>query len=271
MSVTEAEWLTCGEVQEPAKLGARSDRKVLPFAMGNEVRKLAEFVKDRSDRKLRLFAVAACRTVWDSLTDERCRIALNNLEEYADTGNEKLRRDAYNMSNDASLGAQYGTWAASSASRAVHRASDPAWHPYLYGDLVYTLSEDYGLERPVAVRLLCNLLRDVFGNPFRPAAFSPDWRTDTTVALARTMYDAREFSAMPILADALQDAGCDNEEILSHCRGAGPHVRGCWVVDLVLGKEDFRGGSGSAGPPSDCTWKPVPNKDSEKNTLQNRG
>jgi hypothetical protein len=51
------------------------------------------------------------------------------------------------------------------------------------------------------------------------------------------MYDSRDFSVMPILADALQDAGCDNEDILSHCRGDGPHVRGCWVVDLVLGKE----------------------------------
>jgi hypothetical protein len=80
-------------------------------------------------------------------------------------------------------------------------------------------------------------LRDIFGNPFRPVAFSPDWRTDTAVSLARAMYESREFGAMPILADALQDAGCDNDDILSHCRGAGPHVRGCWVVDLVLGKQ----------------------------------
>jgi hypothetical protein len=82
------------------------------------------------------------------------------------------------------------------------------------------------------------LLRDIFGNPFRPVTFSPEWRTDTAMSLARTMYDAREFSAMPILADALQDAGCDNEDILSHCRdGTLKHVRGCWVVDHVLGKQ----------------------------------
>ncbi|MBM3982116.1 MAG: hypothetical protein FJ304_18005 [Planctomycetes bacterium] len=80
-------------------------------------------------------------------------------------------------------------------------------------------------------------LREVVGNPFRPVAFAPEWRTDTAIALARTMYEAREFGAMPILADALQDAGCDNDDILNHCRGDGPHVRGCWVVDLVLGKE----------------------------------
>ena len=57
------------------------------------------------------------------------------------------------------------------------------------------------------------------------------------VSLARQMYDFRDFSAMPRLADALQDAGCDNADILDHCRGPGPHVRGCWVVDLVLGNE----------------------------------
>jgi hypothetical protein len=82
-----------------------------------------------------------------------------------------------------------------------------------------------------------SFLRDIFGNPYRPVTFSPEWRTDTAVALARTMYETRDFSAMPILADALQDAGCCNEDILNHCRGLGPHVRGCWVVDLVLGKE----------------------------------
>ena len=81
------------------------------------------------------------------------------------------------------------------------------------------------------------LIRDIFGNPFRPVSLSPEWRTSTAVALAQQMYDSRDFSAMPILADALQDAGCDNADILDHCRGPGPHVRGCWVVDLVLEKK----------------------------------
>ncbi|MBP3959973.1 hypothetical protein J8F10_32425 [Gemmata sp. G18] len=80
-------------------------------------------------------------------------------------------------------------------------------------------------------------MRDIFGNPFRPVVFSPYWRTDTAVSLARQMYESRDFSAMPILADALQDAGCDNDDVLSHCRAPGEHVRGCWVVDLVLGRE----------------------------------
>ena len=60
--------------------------------------------------------------------------------------------------------------------------------------------------------------------------------TSTVVALARGIYESRDFSAVPILADALQDAGCENADVLEHCRGEGPHVRGCWVVDLVLGK-----------------------------------
>jgi hypothetical protein len=79
-------------------------------------------------------------------------------------------------------------------------------------------------------------LRDIFGNPFRPVAFSPAWRTDITVALARQMYEERDFSAMPILADALEEAGCDHPDILGHLRGEGPHVRGCWVLDSLLGK-----------------------------------
>jgi hypothetical protein len=81
-----------------------------------------------------------------------------------------------------------------------------------------------------------DLLREIFGNPFRPVAFDPRWRTADVVALAQAIYDDRAFDRMPILADALLDAGCDDEQVIGHCRGDGPHVRGCWVVDLVLGK-----------------------------------
>jgi hypothetical protein len=92
-------------------------------------------------------------------------------------------------------------------------------------------------ERYEAERARCaDLVRDIFGSPFISCSFSPDARTDTALSLARQMHGARDFSAMPILADALQDAGCDNTDILDHCRGPVPHVRGCWVVDLVLGK-----------------------------------
>jgi hypothetical protein len=79
-------------------------------------------------------------------------------------------------------------------------------------------------------------LRDIAGNPFRSVTFDPGWTTGTVVRLAASMYEDRDFTAMPILGDALEDAGCDNADILAHCRG-GEHVRGCWVVDRLLGKE----------------------------------
>jgi hypothetical protein len=83
-----------------------------------------------------------------------------------------------------------------------------------------------------------NLLREIFGNPFRPATFSPAWRTTDVMLLAKGIYDARAFDRMPILADALQDAGCDIEDILNHLRNmSATHVRGCWALDSVLGKE----------------------------------
>ncbi|HYH68698.1 MAG TPA: hypothetical protein VD866_28655 [Urbifossiella sp.] len=96
--------------------------------------------------------------------------------------------------------------------------------------------------RSSQLRDLCNqwdreLALELIGpNPFRPVAFDPIWRTEAVVGLARGMYEARDFGPMPVLADALEDAGCADADVLAHCRGPGPHVRGCWVVDLVLGK-----------------------------------
>ena len=82
----------------------------------------------------------------------------------------------------------------------------------------------------------CDLIRDIFGNPFGPVAFDPEWQTSTVVALAQHMYASRDFSVMPHLADVLQDAGCEHANVLAHCRGPGPHVRGCWVIDRLLGR-----------------------------------
>ncbi len=82
-----------------------------------------------------------------------------------------------------------------------------------------------------------NLIREILGSGREPVPCATEWRTNTVLTLARQMYESREFSAMPILADALQDAGCDNDDILAHCRDTSQvHVRGCWVCDLVLGK-----------------------------------
>jgi hypothetical protein len=84
---------------------------------------------------------------------------------------------------------------------------------------------------------LCHLLREVLGDPFAPVAFHPAWRTSDVVAVACGVYEAGDFSALPTLADALQDAGCDDTGVLEHCRGPGPHVRGCSAVDMLLGNE----------------------------------
>ena len=82
-----------------------------------------------------------------------------------------------------------------------------------------------------------DLIREVFGNPFRPITLKPSWLTSTVLALATGIYADKAFDRMPILADALQEAGCDNDDILDHCRHPGEHVRGCWVVDLLLNKK----------------------------------
>jgi hypothetical protein len=95
-----------------------------------------------------------------------------------------------------------------------------------------------GSRRIVAADQM-GLLRDIVGNPFLSVAVSPSWMlwNDGTIPkLAHGIYDDRAFDHLPILADALEDAGCDDADILAHCRGPGPHVRGCWVVDLILGK-----------------------------------
>jgi hypothetical protein len=89
----------------------------------------------------------------------------------------------------------------------------------------------------------CGLIRDVFGNPFHPAAVAPSCRVPQVVALAQAAYGERELPSgtldpgrLAVLADALEDAGCADAELLGHLRGPGPHVRGCWAVDLLLGK-----------------------------------
>jgi hypothetical protein len=81
------------------------------------------------------------------------------------------------------------------------------------------------------------VLRCIFGNPFRPASRTDAWQTANVVAIARAIYHEGSFDRLPILADALEEAGCTDADLLAHCRGPDPHVRGCWVVDLLLGKE----------------------------------
>jgi hypothetical protein len=83
----------------------------------------------------------------------------------------------------------------------------------------------------------CDALRDILGNPFRPTPFEPAWRTESTVGLARAIYASTQFEVMPILADALEEAGCADPTVLAHCRNPNPHVRGCWVLDGLLARD----------------------------------
>jgi hypothetical protein len=166
---------------------------------------------------------------------EESRACVETAERYADGQASQLQLSA------AAHRAMNFSWRVVSevyltAEAAAETAYSPNGKPFQHILVVAGNASLVANERKEQIAQ-SDLLRDIFRNPFRLRAFAPSWRTDTATALARTMYEAREFGAMPILADALQDAGCDNDDVLNHCRGDGAHVRGCWVVDLVLGKE----------------------------------
>ena len=206
--------------------------------------------KAESDRKFRLFAVACARRVWNQLTDPRLRTAVEVAEAFADgLAKHKKRLAAFEAAWRAARAVCDGEgydfdWETRKVPSAFDRGRPRAFR-YAVGAagaaVEYAKGSAWMAECVCNVKELaanCHLFRDIFGNPFRPVAFDKAWRTDTAVSLAKQMYDSRDFGAMPILADALQDAGCDNEDILSHCRDtAQQHVRGCWGVDLVLGKK----------------------------------
>ena len=197
---------------------------------------MAKFLGPRATpRKLRLFECACCRAVWHLFLGG-CRTAVEVSERYADGLATEADLAAAQDGVEPDIAADHphglkGHFAAC----AVQDLVDPEILDGLYcaTQLAYALARCDSPEPLPHAAILCEL----FGNPFRPVAFSPSWRTDTARDVARQMYESRDFSAMPILADALQDAGCDDPDVLNHCRGDGPHVRGCWVVDLLLGKE----------------------------------
>jgi hypothetical protein len=131
--------------------------------------------------------------------------------------------------SDCAIEATFGASFLPPSEVRMFRSSEP--EPSAFGGLYYPTVFEI---RSVPVS---ELIRDIFGNPFRPVAFDPRWRTADAVGLARGINEDRAFDRLPLLADALMDAGCADEQVLGHCRSDGPHVRGCWVVDLVLGKE----------------------------------
>jgi hypothetical protein len=188
-------------------------------------------------RKHLLLTVAIVRAVESAMADPRSRAVIPIAEAFADGG---ATDDEMERAHEAARAAYDEAPPANSAAALAARK---LWH--VWSDLGEAAEAAIEAEtataspeaRPEASRRVVQFMRDVFGNPFRPPVFESTWRTANTTKLAQEMYESRDFAAMPILADALEEAGCTVSEILSHCRGDGPHVRGCWVVDRVLGKE----------------------------------
>jgi hypothetical protein len=241
--MTEAEWLTCSDPQKMLLLLLEKGRV--------------------SDRKVRLFLVASCYRIWDLLSHEHSRQAVLTVERYADqlassdelasagrhaiTACAELEQAMWRVTDEGfqlfdgpSPGTEEEIDAAiqkeTLATKLAHASllptvateSDPASYPHL--PLL-----DYADEL-VLGDWAC-YLRDIFGNPFRWVTLDPCWLTPQTVVLAQAIYDDRAFDRFPILADALEDVGCTNADALDHCRQSGKHVRGCWVVDLLLDKK----------------------------------
>jgi hypothetical protein len=190
------------------------------------------------DRKLRLFACACCRQVWELLSD-RSRSAVEVAERYADgKATERERAEARSLAVPRSHVGWAAYWAVSPrAAELAGRAGTAAVEACARSAMVGTAQAAAAWEagRAAAAAEQARLLREMFGDPFRPVGVAPAWRTPTVLAVARRAYDRRDFAALPILADALEEAGCDDDALLGHLRGPGGHVRGCWAVDLLLG------------------------------------
>jgi len=228
--MTEAEWLACESpdllLRHLKAIGATRHRR------------------GHRRRRLRLLGCAAFGQAEHLLASDRGRRAIDLAEQFADgradeTDLLRLGRELRGQEGAASALTARDTAehvvqvlllpndlivAELSLEQAVwplHREAEPA-KPNLF--------------RKAVRRAQAPLVRDIFGNPFRPIVVDPAWRTSTATSLARQIYESRDFTLLPILADALQDAGCEHDDILNHCRGPGPHVRGCWVVDALLGK-----------------------------------
>lgn len=233
-SMTEAEWL----------------------ASTNTVTRL-EFLRGKaSNRKFRLFAVGCCRYVRQVMPDERCRNTVEVAERFADgMATEQELEAAADAATDS---AEYHSVAASGqsfsvsqgiyfAARTALHATDRTAHEAAIGaaNTVFLAAVGAAGDQKAARSAAGDaasqyrryLLNDIFANPFRPATLGPAWLTPAVNALVTSIYQNRAFERMPSLGDALAEAGCTNAEILTHCRKPGPHVRGCWLVGLLLGKE----------------------------------
>jgi hypothetical protein len=219
-----------------------------------------------SDRKFRLFACVCCRRVWDRFPHPSNQRLVEVVEDHPDDTFEDPVLHAAAVASSHSDGEFRDSpayWVAKALGRGFYKLSASAsaiiiaakvlslvvpeeartdvefgFSGSLYLDTFltpYLTPPDLPSSVWGEATTLAALLRDVFGNPLRPGRLDPRWLTSNVWDLARVIYDSRRFDLMPILADALMDAGCDDEAMLSHCRSGDVHVRGCWVVDFLLG------------------------------------
>jgi hypothetical protein len=180
---------------------------------------MLKLLQGSSERKLRLLACAFCRRLWPLLTDDDGR-AVEVAERYAEGFATDEERDA-----------------ARRAEGQVSRAAGTATfaHPWAGAWMTAAHAAEAGLD----AQAQCDLIREVFGNPFRSVPIDAGWliwNSRTIPKLGQAIYDEPAFDRLAVLADALEDAGCTVQAILEHLRGPGPHVRGCWALDLILGK-----------------------------------
>jgi hypothetical protein len=205
----EAEWMTCYE----------PDQMLMP---------LRDWA---SDRKFRFFTCACLKQAKRLHEISPLRDVIQAIEQFTEKVNGKIDL----IAADRLL----------AAGRVAHQELDDLDWPNVCYYLAIEegwkaaqaalklLAKNHLLNRKKKRRVYSDLIRCVFGNPFRFTDVDSSWITSTVVALAQEAHESQDFSVLPILADALQDAGCENEDILNHCRQRGEHCRGCWVVDLT--------------------------------------
>lgn len=202
---------------------------------------MLDFLRGKvSDRRLFLFGIASIQLVWDRLS-ELCKDHVNLIERYAE-GNatsEEERRIRESPAPGTSE-CYLGVYLTADAFRFAQHCMGIT---RVYGGWNALQSDDPAEFQRSASRMTgcqADLLRCIVRSPFYPWTINPTWlgRKDCTIArLGQAVYDEGAFDRLPLLADALEEAGCDDADLLAHCRQPGPHVRGCWVVDLILHKE----------------------------------
>lgn len=194
-----------------------------------------------SRRLVRLFTCGCYRICWAQIRHPELRAAVERAEDFADgtIPSETL------MSITVPGGlTRYSTADMRLGPTLTQLRNPRLGSPFPLARLIRQAYPTYDTEDPDECPDQADLLRDIFGNPYRTMPLAAEWRTPAVLALAEGMYAARQFEAMPVLADALEEAGCQHSEILQHARKPALHVRGCWLIDLILRKRE----SATPGP-----------------------